>query len=252
MTPIRFSALPALQNNPSSEHRQDTMIRAVLFDLDETLIDKTAAVLTFLPLQYQRFRLGEHGIEEQRYIAEFLQLEKAGLVRKRDLYPRLAETFGLPGDLAAALFHDFETVYPGMAVPMSGAKQTISTLKQYGVLIGVVSNGEGNVQRPKIAAAGLNEGLDLVVISGDIGLRKPAREIFELAAGRLDLPVDNCLFVGDNPEADILGADNAGMHAVYFGPKDTWPASLPSPRYRIELLPQLIALVHDLNALTEA
>ncbi|MBN9981844.1 HAD family hydrolase [Rhizobium laguerreae] len=227
------------------------MIRAVLFDLDETLIDKTAAVLTFLPLQYQRFRLGEHGVEEQRYIAEFLQLEKAGLVRKRDLYPRLTETFGLPGDLAAALFHDFETVYPGMAVPMSGAKQTISTLKQYGVLIGVVSNGEANVQRPKIAAAGLNEVLDLVVISGDIGLRKPAREIFELAAGRLDLPVDNCLFVGDNPEADILGADNAGMHAVYFGPKNAWPASLPSPRYRIELLPQLIALVRDLNALTE-
>ncbi|MGO7718778.1 DUF1428 family protein, partial [Rhizobium johnstonii] len=51
---------------------------------------------------------------------------------------------------------------------MSGAKQTISALKQYGFLIGVVSNGEGNVQRPKIAAAGLAEGLDLVVISGDI------------------------------------------------------------------------------------
>ncbi|WP_244956231.1 HAD family hydrolase [Rhizobium changzhiense] len=175
------------------------MIRAVLFDLDETLIDKTATVLTFLPLQYQRFRLGEHGVDEQRYIAEFLQLEKAGLVRKRDLYPRLVETFGLPGELAEALFRDFETVYPGMAVPMSGAKQTISALKQYGVLVGVVSNGEGNVQRPKIAAAGLNEGLDLVVISGDIGLRKPEREIFELAVGRLHLPVDSCLFVGDNP-----------------------------------------------------
>nr|WP_163883507.1 HAD family hydrolase [Rhizobium laguerreae]NEH95754.1 HAD-IA family hydrolase [Rhizobium laguerreae] len=228
------------------------MFRAVLFDLDETLIDKTATVLTFLPLQYQRFRLGEHGVEEQRYIAEFLRLEKAGLVRKRDLYPRLAETLSLPGELAEALFHDFETVYPGMAVPMSGAKQTISALKQYGVLIGVVSNGEGNVQRPKIAAAGLTEGLDLVVISGDVGLRKPAREIFELAAGRLDLPVDSCLFVGDNPAADILGADNAGMHAVYFGPKDTWPASLPSPRHRIELLPHLISLVRDLNAHTQA
>nr|WP_246706031.1 HAD family hydrolase [Rhizobium leguminosarum] len=208
------------------------MIRAVLFDLDETLIDKTATVLTFLPLQYQRFRLGEHGVEEQRYIAEFLRLEKAGLVRKRDLYPRLAETFGLPSELAAALFHDFETVYPGMAVPMSGAKQTISALKQYGVLIGVVSNGEGNVQRPKIAAAGLNEGLDLVVISGDIGLRKPAREIFELAAGRLDLPVDNCLFVGDNPEADILGADNAGMLPSILARKT--PGPLRCPRRGIE------------------
>ncbi|MGO7845418.1 HAD family hydrolase, partial [Rhizobium johnstonii] len=71
-----------------------------------------------------------------------------------------------------------------------------------------------------------------MVISGDIGLRKPAREIFELAARRFDLPVDSCIFVGDNPEDDILGADSAGMHAVYFGQKNDWPASLPSPRYR--------------------
>ena len=232
----------ALQRNPVS------MIEAVLFDLDETLVDRTATILAFLPDQYKRFGLADRGTTEAQYVAEFLKLERAGLVRKRELYPRLVENLRLPRGCAADLFADFRASYPKMAIAMPGAIATLETLRRNGLPTAVVSNGEGIVQNPKIAAAGLANFIDFAIISEDVGLRKPDRRIFHLAADRLGVPVEKCVFVGDNPEADVLGAKDAGMHSVYFGRDGSWPPHLSSAGHQIELLAELPSIVAAISA----
>ena len=66
------------------------MIEVVMFDLDETLIDRRAALKAFLPDQFKRFGDQLQGVTFQTFEATFFALEKEGLVDKQKLYPRLA------------------------------------------------------------------------------------------------------------------------------------------------------------------
>ncbi|MFC4437528.1 MULTISPECIES: HAD family hydrolase [Natrialbaceae] len=78
---------------------------------------------------------------------------------------------------------------------------------------GILTNGDGRQQRAKLARHGLGELVDEVLVSNDIGARKPADRIFDLAKERL--PADEHVYVGDSYEEDIVGARSAGFRTVY-------------------------------------
>ena len=62
---------------------------------------------------------------------------------------------------------------------------------------------------------GIDDYFDVILISEIEGVRKPELEIFQLALDRLGVLAQNSIFVGDNPTADISGAKNAGMRAIW-------------------------------------
>ena len=83
--------------------------------------------------------------------------------------------------------------------------------------------------------------MDTVVISEREGIRKPDPKIFIRAAERVRVPPQQCLFVGDNPEADIGGALAAGMQAVWRRGAIPWPEGLRcSPTATVEALSALL------------
>jgi putative hydrolase of the HAD superfamily len=88
-----------------------------------------------------------------------------------------------------------------------------------GVRLGVITNGDGRQQRAKITALGLEDAFEVVICSGDAGFAKPDGRIFALAAARLGLSPDRCLFVGDRRDTDALGALAAGMSALWLNRK---------------------------------
>ena len=85
--------------------------------------------------------------------------------------------------------------------------------------IALVSNGVSAIQRSRLAKCPLTPLFDAIVLSGEVGVHKPDRRVFDLAARRLGVANEECVFVGDNPDADIVGAINAGMEAVWI---DVW------------------------------
>lgn len=88
--------------------------------------------------------------------------------------------------------------------------------------------------------------VDAVLISQTEGLRKPDPALFKRTAARMRIPVSECLFVGDNPIADVLGAHNAGMRTAWFRCGLDWPADLPPPPGAvIEELSEVLALVDN-------
>ncbi|WP_349958174.1 HAD family hydrolase [Rhizobium sp. ZPR3] len=223
------------------------MIEAAMFDLDETLIDRRAALMAFLPDQFRRLEDQLKGITFQAFEATFLALEKEGLVDKQKLYPRLAATFGMNRESGALLLSDFQTRYPYFARPSIGALEMLIALQARGLKTAIISNGHTDVQSAKIEITGLGNVVDLVVISEDVGLRKPDPRIFQLAAERLDVAPARCIFVGDNPEADVRGAESAGMRGVFYSAGTSWPDALPSPKYRIDTFVEVLPLIEALH-----
>ena len=87
---------------------------------------------------------------------------------------------------------------------------------------GVLTNGDGRTQRRKLEAHGLDDVVDSVVVSTEVGARKPSPEIFEHA--KAALPADTFVYVGDTYEEDVVPARECGFETVYVG-DDHGPAA---------------------------
>lgn len=199
------------------------MIGAVLFDLDETLLDRTGSVTDFLADQHWRFAGRLNGVDFDRFRDRFLALDARGSVPKSVVYPALLAEFGGAPEAAGALLEDYLENSCRHARPLPGMDEVLAALRGRGLKLGIVSNGETALQWRNIDALGLRDRMDTVLISQAEGLRKPDKAIFRLAAERLGLTPGQCLFVGDNPVADVLGARNAGMQAVWVDNGMAWP-----------------------------
>jgi putative hydrolase of the HAD superfamily len=217
------------------------MIRAVLFDLDETLLDRTGSLVSFLADQHARYGecLGHAPLPAWR--ARFLALDEGGHVHKSIVYPAILKEFGGDPGMADTLLADYRETCCRHARPFDGAAALLGALRAQGLKLGLVTNGETDFQMRHVRALGLDGLMDTVLVSQAEGLRKPDPDIFRRAADRLGVAVPDCLFVGDNPQADILGAHRAGMKTVWFCGAQTWPVGLePNPGAAITRLADLI------------
>jgi putative hydrolase of the HAD superfamily len=198
-------------------------IAAVLFDLDGTLLDDDAAwragmktMLVRCP-QVERSRAFEAWIgamEESfdRYLGGELTFEESRIARIRSWSDSLSIVVE-PGD-EPAWFDDYLAGYEAAWAAFDDVEFALAKLE--GFRLGVITNGEGTQQRAKITALGLDSAFEVVICSGDVGYAKPDQRIFEVAAGRLGLPPDRCLFVGDRRDSDARGALAAGMSALWL------------------------------------
>lgn len=82
--------------------------------------------------------------------------------------------------------------------------------------LGIITNGVSGLQRRKVHLSGLTHWFDVIAISGEVGIGKPDKGIFEWVAQQLRVPMENCVMVGDNSERDIQGGINAGMKTVWL------------------------------------
>ena len=88
----------------------------------------------------------------------------------------------------------------------------------------------------------IDEYFDEILVSGDIGINKPNKGIFEYVANKLDVKCEECLFVGDVFSSDILGAIRANMIPVWIL-EDTERPAYYYKGYRIKKLPELFDIL---------
>lgn len=105
----------------------------------------------------------------------------------------------------------------------------------------VITNGFNESQYAKLTASGLQNYFELVVTSESSGYRKPDKKIFQYALEILKATPSECLMIGDNPDSDILGAQNAAIDQVYYNPANR-ETSL-SPTHTIHCLSELKAIL---------
>jgi putative hydrolase of the HAD superfamily len=234
------------------------VLRAALFDLDGTLMDHDAARSAALQAHLGGWLPGLEADELARLEIEWQRLEAIHF----DEYTRGECTFteqrrrrmrGIravlerepAADLTAdAWFAAYLRHYRAAWRAFDDVLPALSALEKAhpSIALGVVTNGEGEPQRAKLAAIGLGERFPVVVASGEAGVAKPEAEIFRLACERLGVQPAQAAHVGDRLDLDAEGAAAAGLRGVWLDRLETAPC--PSHIQRVSTLHELPAVLY--------
>jgi putative hydrolase of the HAD superfamily len=193
-------------------------ISAVLFDLDETLLDRTQSLTRFVQAQYQRFYPHFHHVPPDIFLQRFVELDAQGAVWKDKVYQLLIVEQKIVGIGWEELLDDYVAHFADSCVGFPHLHKMLSALVARGYRLGIVTNGRSPFQERNIASLGILHYFSTVMVSDAEGVRKPNPEIFLRAAARLEARADEVIFIGDNPQADIAGAQKCGMKAIWFAP----------------------------------
>ena len=209
-------------------------IESVLFDLDNTLIDRAGAFRSFCVELYRSNDAIRRVSTEEEAVSFMVELDHDGMCDRHRLFEQVISKW--PGS-----FENEETAvkvymkrYPALASLAPSTLRLIDDLRSRGVPLGIVTNGGSEMQWAKVRSAGLAGLVNAVVVSGDLGIHKPDGRIFERALAKINARSESTLFVGDNPVADILGASGVGMATAWIRLGRVWPFDDRHPDYFVD------------------
>jgi putative hydrolase of the HAD superfamily len=140
------------------------------------------------------------------------------------VYQLMLEGLGIEGDVwqqADALYERF-ILREGFMPLFSDVQEALTQLRAHGLHLGVLSNFPPHLE-DTLKLHGIHGYFDFFVVSSLVGMEKPDPAIFELAIARAGVPKEVILYVGDNPDDDIRGAQTAGLSAILIDRDDHWP-----------------------------
>lgn len=191
------------------------MIRAVLFDLDMTILDRQSCLRVYLYKHFERMPDVLSKVSFVDYMDRLIELDAHGHGDKHQVFRMLEREFGMAPGTWQRLLDDYEANFPHICVPFPKAHQTLALLRKKGLMLGLVTNGPVTSQQPKIDGLGIGRYFGTILISGAEGVSKPDPEIFRRAVSNLGVAAEETVMVGDNPMADIGGARSFGMKAIW-------------------------------------
>ena len=210
-------------------------IKAVLFDLDETLFDRKLAQKAVLALMMKQLPEMFAGLAPDPVLAAFLESDRVTTEvfnlgvpsdSMRNSRSKLfLQLLGLNENHAGVITKMYVKDYPTVKTPVDGAVPLVKKLSK-NMTVGVVSNGLPDVQYTKLETLGLRDLFSCIVLSEEFGVRKPDARIFHHAVSLLKMQPSECLYIGDSYPIDIIGAKNAGLQACWLNreglkPQDT-------------------------------
>jgi putative hydrolase of the HAD superfamily len=202
--------------------------RHIFFDLDHTLWDFDANALEALKDVYNQKNLKEQGVEQfdhfySRYLhhnAILWDRYHKGFITAEDLkWKRMWRTlieFNIGSEpLAKEIGYEFLEVLPTKQQIFPHTKEILTYLQEKKYKLHLITNGFEKTQHQKLKHSGLTHYFEEVITSERSTYVKPQKEIFEYALSMTGAVLHESIMIGDNPDADIQGAVNAGMDSVF-------------------------------------
>lgn len=191
------------------------MHKAVLFDLDGTLLDRDKSVELFINQQYERlYELLSH-IPKEQYVSRFIELDNRGYVWKDKVYQQLIDEFNISSVTCEELLQDYLDEFKHHCVGFPHIHEMLEELKNNKIALGMITNGYGHFQMDNIKALNIKKYFDVILVSEWEGIKKPNPKIFMNALEKLNIEPSESLFIGDHPENDVKAAQNVGMKGIW-------------------------------------
>ncbi|MCM4170416.1 noncanonical pyrimidine nucleotidase, YjjG family [Arenibacter sp. TNZ] len=202
-----------------------TLVTDIFFDLDHTLWDfEKNSALTFQKILTEN----SVGIELKDFLKayipinfEFWKYYREGKISKDELrFERLKVTFDTIGlSISNELIHvlsdqyienlsTFNHLFPNTVEVLDYLKPNYK--------LHIITNGFQEIQDKKLQSSNIHNYFDHIINSEMAGVKKPNPKIFELALSKANTLPNKSLMIGDNLEADILGARAVGLHTLHF------------------------------------
>lgn len=247
-----------------------TPYHLILFDCFNTLYVQDASLVPALevdgvlkpstvPVQHARLAERFPGLDpvamyrayrDARLWAEERRVDKTREISSRDRFRHAASLLGLPAEQAGLVDELMAAHYDAIigSFLFPAAHRSLLERLRADYRLALFSNFDhAPPLKERLARDGLLDWLDPVVVSAEIGWRKPGREAFRLALEQVGEVPERILFVGDSFGDDVVGARSAGMDCAWINPS----AEAPAQPLTEGSGPESIAPTYELRALTE-
>jgi HAD superfamily hydrolase (TIGR01549 family) len=219
-------------------------IEAVIFDLDNTLMNRKEAFEVFAKKIVDDFLVVSTEAEREGILRTLYIADRDGYRNKDDFYYEIRELFTwretpLVEEFIDYWFHEF----PKCAVLMDGALEILTYFKKQNVKLGLITNGSEITQNRKIDQVGLRKYFDSITVTGELGIHKPDRRVFIHSLEQLGVKPERAVYIGDHPINDVKGPEDVGIQGIWYKGFRDWETSLGKPKFSIDHLSELESLI---------
>ena len=200
-------------------------MKTFIFDLDDTLYDVSTPY--FKSLESEGIIIDEKikkdlFIVSRHYSDVYYDKEKAGEINTKEMYvlrvKQALSDFSIYVDDDKAYAIHLNYLYQQKSIALTEEMKALLFFLKEKSTLAVVTNGPSQHQWGKIKQLNLQQFFDVdkIVVSDDVCCRKPDEKIFNIIAQRCNSSVEDCYFVGDSYNCNIVGSKNAHMKAIWY------------------------------------
>ncbi|MFT8348034.1 HAD family hydrolase [Clostridium saccharoperbutylacetonicum] len=187
------------------------MIKALIFDLDDTLYYEMEYVLgSFKEVAHY---LGNKYIKDSEVLYFRMEqiLEESG---RGKIFNIICEENGFKEDI-----NDLVDIYRSSVPELElyeDSREVLNWAREHGYNLGIITDGSSKVQWNKIRALGIEKSVDKIIVTDDLGIEfwKPHKRSYLEMVEHFKISEDECVYIGDNPGKDFIGAKEIGMKTV--------------------------------------
>ncbi|MBT3738484.1 MAG: TIGR02253 family HAD-type hydrolase [Candidatus Marinimicrobia bacterium] len=225
------------------------MIKAIIFDLDNTLLDfmkmKQFAVKAAITA------MNEAGLnidEDQAYKNIFELYETNGWENQQVFDDFLMQNFGkVSNKILAAGIVSYRRAREATLLVYPNVNKTLIELIKMGIKLAVVSDAPSREAWMRLYYLNLHHVFDPVLTYDDSGARKPSPKPFEMALNILQVNSSEALMIGDWPDRDVVGASQIGMKTVFARYGDTFGTIDSGADWDVNDIYEVVNIIKDLN-----
>lgn len=230
------------------------MIRAIGFDLDDTLLDHRSSASKGISSLFAERRweyAGDTELEtyweylEKKHFARYVSGELSIREQRRERIAGVIESLGISPDTNTLdeIFDEFLMHYQSSWEAFPDVIKTLESLKSSGFRLSILTNGIQAQQKAKLDHLGLSGYFDSILAVGNISAPKPDLRAFAELCESFSMKPSDVAYVGDDLVADAIGATKSGLHGIWLNRSGAIENSYSI--HEIENLSDLIPLINS-------